>query len=317
MPSRTKRRHLAAYKIFTRPIYSSSAINILSSSTSSVKMATDQDALAPFIQLGPSVYMQDPVRTEEKGNRPLILIAFWMNAPSRALAKYAVEYRRLVPTARIIFMRSSSNDFLLRATEHAQRVQVAPAVDAIRSFVAPENPVFMHLFSNGGLAKTTHLLRAYKAATGQPLPFSSMIVDSAPGTARLRSAVRAFSFALPQMWILRLFGKGLLWIFLVTMRLIQIITRAPDVISSARQTINDVSLLKATNINNVPTRCYIYSDADDLVDYRDVEKHASESGASGWVVRCERFQGSPHVGHMRAAPDRYWGIIKEYLEPTI
>ena len=280
-------------------------------------MGTNQDPLTPFIQLGPSVYMQDPVNIEEKGNRPLILIAFWMNAPPRALAKYAIEYRRLVPTARIIFMRSSSNDFLWQATEHAQRVQVTPAVDAIRSFVAPENPVFMHLFSNGGLTKTTHLLKSYKVATGESLPFSSMIVDSAPGIARLRSAVRAFSFALPQMWILRLFGKSLLWIFLVMTRLIQTITRAPDVIGSARKTINDLSFLKAANIDNVPTRCYIYSDADDLVDYQDVEKHASESEAAGWVVRCERFQGSPHVGHMRAAPDRYWGIIKEYLEPSV
>jgi hypothetical protein len=58
----------------------------------------------------------------------------------------------------------------------------------------------------------------------------------------------------------------------------------------------------------------MYSETDDLVDYRDVEMHASESEAAGWLVQCERFQGSPHVGHMRAAPDRYWGIVKEHLE---
>jgi hypothetical protein len=172
----------------------------------------------------------------------------------------------------------------------------------------------MHLFSNGGLSKTAHLLKAYKAATGQPLPFSAMVVDSAPGTAKLSSAVRAFSFALPRMWILRLFGKGLLYIFLVTMKLIQSITRSPDVISCARKTINDLSLVQAVNKKGVPVRCYMYSETDDLVDYRDVEMHASESEAAGWLVQCERFQGSPHVGHMRAAPDRYWGIVKEHLE---
>lgn len=280
-------------------------------------MAAHVNPLAPFVKLGSSVYMQDPANGEDKDNRPLVFIAFWMNAPPRALAKYAIEYRRLVPTARIIFVRSSSKDFFLQATEHAQRVQVTPAVDAIRSFVTPGNPVFIHLFSNGGLSKTAHLLGAYKAATGQPLPFSSMVVDSAPGTASLRSAVRAFSFALPQMWILRLFGKSFLWISLIMIKLIQTVTRTPDVISRARKAINDPSLVQAVNAKGVPRRCYIYSDADDLVDYRDVEMHASESEAAGWLVRCERFQGSPHVGHMRAAPDRYWGIVKEYLEPSV
>lgn len=277
-------------------------------------MATNTNPLATFVKLGPSVYMQDPTNATDGDNRPLVFIAFWMNAPPRALAKYAVEYRRLVPTARIVFVRSSSNDFFFRATEHAQRMQITPAVEAIRSFAAPENPVFLHLFSNGGLSKTVHMLKAYKAATGNPLPFTSMIVDSAPGTASLPSAVRAFSFALPQMWILRLFGKGFLWITLSMMKLIQFITRTPDIISRARKTINDPSLLQAVNTKCVPIRCYIYSDADDLVDYHDIEVHASESEAAGWAVRRELFQGSPHVGHMRIAPDRYWSIVKEHLE---
>jgi hypothetical protein len=278
--------------------------------------STDINPLAPFVKLGPSVYLQDPANVTDGDDRPLIFIAFWMNAPPRALAKYAVEYRRLVPTVRIVFIRSSSNDFFVRATEGAQQAGVTPAVDAISSFATPENPVFIHLFSNGGLSKTTHLLKAYKAATGTPLPFSSMIVDSAPGTASLHSAVRAFSFALPRMWILRLLGKSFLWLSLIMIKVIQAITRAPDVISRARKVINDPSLVQAVNAKGVPTRCYIYSDADDLVDYHDVELHASESEAAGWLVRRELFRGSPHVGHMRAEPDRYWGIVKEYLESS-
>ncbi|KAJ5103871.1 hypothetical protein N7532_004400 [Penicillium argentinense] len=278
--------------------------------------STDLNPLAPFVKLGPSVYLQDPANVTDGDDRPLIFIAFWMNAPPRALAKYAVEYRRLVPTVRIVFVRSSSNDFFVRATEGAQQARVTPAVDAISSFATPENPVFIHLFSNGGLSKTTHLLKAYKAATGTPLPFSSMIVDSAPGTASLRSAVRAFSFALPKMWILRLLGKTFLWLSLIMIKVIQAITRAPDVISRARKVINDLSLVQAVNAKGVPTRCYIYSDADDLVDYHDVELHASETEAAGWLVRRELFRGSPHVGHMRAEPDRYWGIVKQYLESS-
>ena len=281
-------------------------------------MASNPDApLAPFARLGPSVFLQDPADTGDESDRPVIFLAFWMNAPPRALAKYVVEYRRMVPSARIIFIRSSSNDFFLHSSAKAQRERVGPAVQALRASATPENPVLMHLFSNGGLSSTTHLLQAYRDATGTPLPISSMIVDSAPGTASMKGAIRAFSFALPQMWILRLIGKSFLWLSLILVKMVHAITRSPDPISRARKVINDTTLVRAVNAKNIPTRCYIYSDADDLVDWRDVESHASESAASGWVVRRERFQGSPHVGHMRAAPDRYWGIVREYLDASL
>lgn len=279
-------------------------------------MASVPDPLAPFAKLGPSVYLQDPADSAKKDGRPLILLAFWMNAPSRALAKYVVEYRRMAPSARIVFMLSSSNDFFWASTTRAHQARVAPAVDALRS-QAPGSPVFVHLFSNGGLSNTTQLLRAYFNAMGGPLPISSMIVDSAPGTATVAAAMRAFSFALPRMWILRLISKSFLWLSLVLIKMVQAVRGSSDPIGLARKLINDTSLVQAANPGGVPTRCYIYSDADELVDWHDVEKHASESEASGWTVHRELFQGTPHVGHMRAEPDRYWGIVKTYLEPHI
>lgn len=276
-------------------------------------MASNPEAaLAPFIKLGPSVFLQDPADKTE-GDRPLIFLAFWMNAPPRALAKYVVEYRRLVPSARIIFIRSSSNDFFLHSSRKAQRARVNPALEALRASATPKNPVLMHLFSNGGLSSTTHLLQAYREVTGSALPISAMIVDSAPGTASLKGAVKAFSFALPQMWILRLFSKSFLWVSLILLRILHVLSRSPDPITRARQMINDTSLVRAVNASGLPSRCYIYSDADELVDWRDVESHASESEAGGWLVRRERFQGSPHVENMRSAPDRYWGIVRDYL----
>ncbi|KAJ5584671.1 uncharacterized protein N7459_004471 [Penicillium hispanicum] len=273
-----------------------------------------ENTSASFTKLGPSVYLQDAAKLTDEAARPLILIAFWMNAPLRALTKYIVEYRRMIPSARIVFILSSSNDFFLRATTGAQQARVAPAVDAIRTYVTPDKPAFVHLFSNGGLSSTTHLLQAYRTATGAPLPISSMIMDSAPGTANVAMAVRAFSFALPRMWILRIVGKGFLWFSILLVRLFHIITRSSDPISRARKVINDVSLVQAVNLKGVPSCCYIYSDADDLVNWQDVERHALESESSGWTVRRERFQGTPHVGHMRADPNRYWAIVKEDLE---
>jgi hypothetical protein len=142
---------------------------------------------------------------------------------------------------------------------------------------------------------------------------SAMILDSAPGNPSLRAGLKAFSFALPQMWILRLLGKSLLFAFLVLFKLIHSFSIFPDPISLARKLINDTSLVRAANPGGTLSRCYIYSDTDDLVDLRDVESHAANTEAEGWTVRRELFKNSPHVGHMRAEPDRYWGIVKEYL----
>ncbi|KAJ5787076.1 hypothetical protein N7457_002066 [Penicillium paradoxum] len=255
-----------------------------------------ENPLTSFIKLAPSVYLQDPSSPSDKADRP-----------------YVVEYRRLVPSARIIFVRSSSNDFLWRLRTQTRRARIVPAVEAMRDLVAPENPVFVHFFSNGGMSNTTHLLHAWKDATGTPLPISAMILDSAPGSPSLRSGLKAFSFALPQMWILRLLGKSLLFAFLVLFKLIQSFSMISDPISLARKVINDTSLVQAANAEGALKRCYIYSDTDDLVHAGDVESHALDAEAKRWIVRREMFKGSPHVGHMRADPDRYWGVVQEYL----
>ncbi|KAJ6179682.1 hypothetical protein N7519_010143 [Penicillium mononematosum] len=269
--------------------------------------------LAKFIRLAPSVYLQDPLNPSEKSDRPVIFIAFWMNAPARALAKYVVEYRQLVPSARIVIVRSSSSDFIWRLRAQTRRARVAPAVEAMRGLVTPENPVFVHFFSNGGMSSTTHLLQAWKNATGSPLPISAMVIDSAPGSPSLRAGLKAFSFALPRMWILRLLGKSLLIAFLVLFKLIHSFPMFSDPISLARKLINDTSLVRAANPDGTLSRCYIYSDTDELVNWRDVESHAVNAEAEGWAVRRELFKNSPHVAHMRAEPDRYWDIVREYL----
>lgn len=279
---------------------------------------TSEDPLAPFIRLSPSVYLQETsVVSDNRRECPkTIVLAFWMNAPPRALTKYVAEYARLAPSARIIFIRSSTSDFLLNATVRAQQARVAPAVEKIQvASATTEEPVFLHMFSNGGASTTAHLLAAYRRMTGKSLRISSMIIDSAPGTLAFRASVKAFSFALPRMWILRFMGKILLYTVLIASWLVRKLTRRPDVISLAREAINDNRLIDGPDSNkNMQRRCYIYSDADDLIDWRDVENHAADAEAKGWVVQKVIFQGTPHVGHMRADSERYWSIVRTYLE---
>ena len=62
-------------------------------------------------------------------------------------------------------------------------------------------------------------------------------------------------------------------------------------------------------------RGYIYSEADQMVDWRVVEEHARDAEAKGFVVRREKFEESGHVAHMRVGGGvRYWGIVEGMWE---
>ncbi|KAL3479734.1 hypothetical protein BJX99DRAFT_221665 [Aspergillus californicus] len=286
------------------------------------------DYLAPYTQLSPCIYTQEPdTSAEDTGDYPpTILIAFWMNASSRALVKYVAQYRRLAPRAKIIFIRTASSEFILRPTKRAQYARLAPAVEALQASSPKESPVFTHMFSNGGVFATTYLLEAYQKATGHSLLVSSTVIDSAPGIATLKASIRAFSYILPKQWILRLLGKVLLYTYLGTMLMFGAVLNrvfgVRDAVRVTRQLINDPRIMAGSGLGSrsgsgqgsPPHRCYIYSEADELVDYRDVESHAADAEAKGFVVRREKFLGSPHVAHMMVDSERYWDVVKLYLK---
>ncbi|KAB8216101.1 hypothetical protein BDV33DRAFT_179569 [Aspergillus novoparasiticus] len=287
---------------------------------------TRENPLSAYTKLSPSIYIQEPQSQSASNGAPkTIILAFWMNAPPRALSKYVTEYTRLAPTARIIIILSSSKDFMTRSGKKVQEARLAPAVEALQASVSSsssseektkdQEQVFVHMFSNGGVFSTISLLATYQKTVGRPLRISSTILDSAPGVATVSGAMKAFSFALPGPWLLRLLSKVALWVFFVLGALVRRLVGMSDAVSVARKAMNDQRLVCSGDGGDggKPRRCYIYSDADELVDWRDVERHADEAEARGWVVTREKFLGSPHVSHMRADPERYWGIVKRYL----
>ncbi|OGM45723.1 indole-diterpene biosynthesis protein PaxU [Aspergillus bombycis] len=285
---------------------------------------TQGNPLSAYIKLSPSVYIHEPqLQPESNGAPKTIVLAFWMNAPPRALTKYVTEYIRLAPTARIVIILSSSKDFMTRPSKKAQQARLTPAVEALRAWFSSssssteetaryQEQVFIHMFSNGGVFSTVSLLDTYQTTVGRPLRISSTILDSAPGVATVSGAMKAFSYALPSPWLFRLFSKVMLWVFFVLGALVRRLVGLSDAVGVAREAMNDQRLVGGAD-GGKPRRCYIYSDADELVDWRDVERHADEAEAKGWVVTREKFLGSPHVSHMRADPERYWTIVKRYL----
>ena len=79
----------------------------------------------------------------------------------------------------------------------------------------------------------------------------------------------------------------------------------PDPIERVRRDLNDASLMSEVR------RCYIYSDEDPMVDFHDVELHASEAARRGFTVQSEKFHGSGHCAHVRVGSGaRYWDVVR-------
>lgn len=62
-------------------------------------------------------------------------------------------------------------------------------------------------------------------------------------------------------------------------------------------------------------RVYVYSEEDALVDFRTVEKHATQAEEMGFVMKREKFSGTPHVAHARGKHgERYWAVVRQAWE---
>lgn len=262
------------------------------------------DGVPGFSQLSPKVWLREP--EEKLGSksdlpRQTIILLFWMNASFRYAGKYISEYVKAAAHARIVCVTTSSADYLsLKDTSR----RVMSAVDILRSSENAGDRIFFHIFSNGGTLTLHQMAMEYAKQTGKVLPMRSIIIDSAPGRTSLASGYRAFSYALPKQLIIRILGACTIWVTLVTMWIYGNITRTPPVGVIASRTLNNPDI-----INLKAQRCYIYSEMDDLIPFKDVEAHADEASNKGWLVSKEKFDGSPHVGHMRLDPVRYWNIV--------
>ncbi|KAI9740514.1 MAG: hypothetical protein M1834_005094 [Cirrosporium novae-zelandiae] len=282
--------------------------------------------LSAFTQLSPVVYLYSPPESTTTSTAvapKLIILATWLGAYPSHIRKYVTGYQTLYPTTRILLIRSGPANWIYRSTS-ALRKQAKPAISTILSALddpnSPQNQqqqqqpqILLHVFSNGGSFETCNLLHTYKEATGKPLTSYVTIFDSCPGRGTMQQGYNAFAAALPPAFYIRIPSIILTCFFLfavwVTVNVLGVAKNPVDVI---REDLNDPEL-----VVKEAKRVYIYSEADQLVGWNDVEGHAREAEDKGFVVEREKFAGSQHVSHVRVEGGvRYWGIVKRLWEET-
>ncbi|KAN0114742.1 Eukaryotic protein of unknown function (DUF829) domain containing protein [Hyaloscypha variabilis] len=260
--------------------------------------------LEHFSRLNNSIWYHQPTSRTPSRDPDLVLVLGWMDAQPKHIAKYAAGYEKLYPSASILGITTSAYDAAI-ATNSANTKRISPALDILYA-LPPNAKLLIHLFSNGGGFTGMLLARCYRKKTGKALPVTATVCDSMPGRTRMIAQTRAFMVALPKSAILRAIVTFVMYITYPLYRLWHILTGTLDAVEVIRLALNDKSLFDL----DAP-RLYVYSEADDMVDPKDVEEHADAAAKLGVTVFREKYLTSGHAAHMIQDPEKYWSIVQK------
>lgn len=270
-----------------------------------------------FATLAPTIFYYIPNESTQAQNRStsspkdpnLIILSTWMGAAPKHILKYISGYQTLYPTSQILVMTNTIADIIYRSHDYHKK-NLKPAVSVIRRFAESyDNPkILLHLFSNGGAHHIAHLAFLYRREFSKPLPITGMVLDSAPGRATFNRSVAAMSVGLPSTLPLRLLGLVVIYFVCMGMWFKHHVLKSENVISLVRRQLVDPSLFPRS-----APRVYIYSKADDMVGWQDVESNVVLAENKGYTVDVERFERSKHVGHLLDDGETYWGAVKRVV----
>ncbi|KAK8090790.1 hypothetical protein PG994_000295 [Apiospora phragmitis] len=293
-----------------------------------------------FTWLAPSIWVQDrhmPSLSKKaqafaggafpfnrQGAPAMILITSWTGALPKHIAKYTQTYNEIYPYTPIMVVTTSVDDLLLWSTEKKVAALTA-AVGYIQGRTSScfgaaalegqgggqqqQPSLLLHAFSEGGSNKAVCVARAYLSMTRRQLPVGAFVFDSTPGTARFMSNVNAFKRSLPQNILVRSLGVAVGFVILAVawVLIAACVGYENNTISKTRRALNDEGLWPCVGV----PRAYIFSEADDLIRWKDVEDHAEESARRFKIPSLVvRYKKTAHCNHAREDPQYYWSVVK-------
>lgn len=292
--------------------------------------------LASMHALSPIVSLHKPDAVPDPSAPKLIAVFSWMGAQDAHIAKYTARYQALFPASPILLVRCPLEYTVLSGRA---RREIQPAVSAFRSLFpeaggegngegegegkdeankkgeGEEEPeMILHLFSNGGCIMFQHFIDTLREEDAQgkkaaKLPPHACAMDSCPGSFDWSRAYKAVSASLPT-WLSPLAH------LLIAAQVLMSFFVDPMGAEGGRW---GGALNEGDVLGKQVRRVYAFGDGDEMVDTKDVVRHAGEAremglggggDGDGETVRLENFGESRHVAHARTDGERYWGAVK-------
>ena len=190
------------------------------------------------------------------------------------------------------------------------RTSAKKILDLIISLHLQNRPIFVHTFSNGGgniYRYITELLHNRPEFT--EIQLRGSIFDSCPSPRNLKRGLTVYMMISNGNMLMKYLKTFLVFLYMLFVHFWNIMTRKSK---SAGHVYNYmVALLKD------PARCpqlYLYSKADTLIGYKDVESHIVGREALGVKVFKVCWENSAHVAHLMMHRDVYIKSCLDFIE---
>lgn len=287
------------------------------------------DTFKDFTLLADHIYLYEPLKNEESSlsltvkdlGPSTIIIYGWGDAQPKHLAKYAEGYRSLFPESRIIVVTSSLFDAFYRSVEQRSKLTTPVISAAFPNGLndLDDGRILIHAMSNSGAVTFVSTLLSYarmleedeQSIGSGPLPHTLLVCDSTPSTGNFAVNATRWARAL-SIGTAKVFP----WPFAVTNAMWYAFLWLNEGIRRAMGLGNTgaFALEAMTNpalTSHSATRLFIYSKEDELIWWEDIEENAATAIGKGYKCLMELFEGSPHVGHLKKDPERYWTSIEK------
>ncbi|KAJ6553576.1 hypothetical protein DFH09DRAFT_1366190 [Mycena vulgaris] len=274
--------------------------------------STSESSAGSFLPLGRHAFIQRAASSPSTpDDTPTVIVIFgWMSAKLSHLHKYSAMYRKIYPHATLILVRSELS--YIWATTSMLKARFRPVVEALEALGCLENRqrILTHTFSNGG---SLHVLALARMLSSVPVdtqtlrPPSALIIDSSPGGDSLDRIQLALTSSIRNI-LLKLIANGFVRLVYCFLWIVGHLLRRPSPVQVIMAGLRRPRVLPW--IDERSPRLYIYSKADEMVPWADVEENAAAAASEGLDVRRLRFDNSAHVAHARIHPEEYWAAVR-------
>ncbi|EHK24323.1 uncharacterized protein TRIVIDRAFT_189679 [Trichoderma virens Gv29-8] len=254
----------------------------------------------------------NPISTN---NSPrLIIICTWLGgATPHRIRKYLDGYSSLYPSSSILLITARFLEIaaLPFSVLHAR---LAPARNAVIKHIETETEqpsILWHIFSHGGCNTAIQMalsLHHQRSDIDLSKHIGLLVLDCCPGDASFENAYRAAAYSLPSAFPARVVGQTLLYPTVAIINGLQSAGLMRSV-KHLRAHLNDTAVLGTAR------RLYLYSKADQVVRWEDVEAHI-ENARTQRSLRAQgvAFHGSPHCALVRDHSHEYWQTIASHWD---
>ncbi len=280
-------------------------------------------ALVKPIGVDVHLYESSSPRHSTSTDPSLVILCTWLGGSSpRRVNKYISGYNALFPSSALLVITARITEITVLpfSVLHAR---LEPARDAIRR-ILERNPssqgrnasTLLHIFSHGGCNTAIQLVRSlqdHTASHGSNFDLSQyingIIFDCCPGDSSFGRSYEAAAVSLPKSWPINAAGRLLLYPFIGLIAALQT-SGLMGSIKDLRRDLNNSTLFGST-----ARRLYLYSRADKMVRWEDVESHLEEAKTKwGYTAAGMPFSESAHCAIVREHADEYWGSIRSLWE---